>query len=211
LDEYRETRGYVFVDRPSHIRVQVQMPIVLTTVAIMVSDGQQYRLSIPIKNQFAIEDVKAPISAKSSLSNLRPQIFLDGLFVDVMPYLNKDSIKALFEEAVVGVHSYYVFSFFDLASSEPQLLEKLWIDRTNLDVSRKQIFGREGRLETDVEYQDYHHEDGIPYPKIIVIHRPIEDFSVKLTLLQTTMNEKLDAEIFELPRPEGSELVQLTQ
>jgi outer membrane lipoprotein-sorting protein len=211
LDEYRETRGYVFVDRPSHIRVQVQMPIVLTTVAIMVSDGQQYRLSIPIKNQFAIEDVKAPISAKSSLSNLRPQIFLDGLFVDVMPYLNKDIIKALFEEAVVGVHSYYVFSFFDLASSEPQLLEKLWIDRTNLDVSRKQIFGREGRLETDVEYQDYQHEDGIPYPKIIVIHRPIEDFSVKLTLLQTTMNEKLDAEIFELPRPEGSELVQLTQ
>jgi outer membrane lipoprotein-sorting protein len=211
LDEYRETRGYVFVDRPSHIRVQVQLPIVLTTVAIMVSDGQQYRLSIPIKNQFAIEDVNAPISAKSSLSDLRPQVFLDGLFVDVMPYLSKDSIKALFEEAVVGVHSYYVFSFFDLASSEPQLLEKLWIDRTNLDVSRKQIFGREGRLETDVEYQDYHREDGIPYPKIIVIHRPIEDFSVKLTLQQTTMNEKLDANIFELPRPEGSELVQLTK
>jgi len=209
LDEYRETKGYVFVDRPSHIRVQVQLPIVLTTVAIMVSDGQQYRLSIPIKNQFAIEDVNAPISEKSSLSNLRPQIFLDGLFVDVMPYVSKTTVKALFEEAIVGVHSYYVFSFFDLAGSEPQLLEKIWIDRTDLEVSRKQIFGREGRLETDVDYLDYHREDGIPYPKTIVIHRPIEDFSVRLTLQQTTMNEQLDAKIFELPRPEGSELVQL--
>ena len=211
LDEYRETKGYVFVDRPFHIRVQVQMPIVLTTVAVMVSDGQEYRLSIPIKNQFAIENVNAPISPKSSLSNLRPQIFLDGLFVDVRRHMDKATVKALFEEAVVGIHSYYVFSFFDTANAEPELLEKIWIDRTNLDVSRKQVFSREGRLETDVEYQDYHNEDGIQYPKVIVIHRPIEDFSVRLTFQQTTMNEKLDAKIFELPQPDGSELVQLTK
>jgi outer membrane lipoprotein-sorting protein len=211
LDEYRETKGYVFVDRPSHIRVQVQMPIVLTTVAVMVSDGQEYRLSIPIKNQFAIENVNAPISPKSSLSNLRPQIFLDGLFVDVRPYRDKPTVKALFEETVVGIHSYYVFSFFDTANAEPELLEKIWIDRKDLDVSRKQVFSREGRLETDVEYQDYRNDEGIQYPKAIVIHRPIEDFSVKLTFQQTTMNDKLDAKIFELPRPDGSELVQLTK
>ena len=211
LDQYRETKGYVFVDRPSHIRVQVQLPIVLTTVAVMVSDGQQYRLSIPVKNQFAIEDVSAPISPKSSLSNLRPQIFLDGLFVDVMPHLSKPTVKALFEEAVVGIHSYYVFSFFEMANPEPELLEKIWIDRTDLNVSRKQVFGRDGKLETDVDYQDYHEQDGILYPKAIVIHRPGEDFSVKMILQQTTMNEKLDEKIFDLPRPEGSELVQLTK
>jgi outer membrane lipoprotein-sorting protein len=206
LDEYRETKGYVFVERPSHIRVQVQMPIVLTTVAIMVSDGNQYRLSIPIKNQFAIEDVNAPISPNSSLSNLRPQIFLDGLLVDITPYENK---QTLFEEAVVGTRSYYVFSFFDSSDSEPQLLQKLWIDRTDMEVSRKQIFGKDGRLETDVDYQNYVGDEAKRYPKVIVIHRPLEDFTVKMTLEQTTMNDKLDAKVFELPRPEGSELVQV--
>jgi len=206
LDEYRETKGYVFVERPSHIRVQVQMPVVLTTVAIMVSDGQQYRLSIPIKNQFAIEDVNAPISADSSLNNLRPQIFLDGLFVDITRYENK---QPLFEETVAGTHSYYVFSFFDNSDSEPQLLEKLWIDRTDMEVSRKQVFGKDGRLETDVDYQNYAGEVGKRYPKAIIIHRPIEDFTVKMTFQQTTMNEKLDAKIFDLPRPEGSKLLQV--
>jgi len=207
LDEYRETKGYVFVERPSHIRVQVQMPVVLTTVAIMVSDGQQYRLSIPIKNQFAIEDVNAPISPNSSLSNLRPQIFLDGLFVDITPYEGK---QPLFEEAVVGTHSYYVFSFFDNSASEPHLLEKLWIDRTNnMEVSRKQVFGKDGRLETDVDYQDYVGDVGNRYPKVIVIHRPIEDFTVKMKFEKAALNEKLDAKIFELPRPEGSQLVQV--
>ena len=206
LDEYRETKGYVFVERPSHIRVQVQMPVVLTTVAIMVSDGQQYRLSIPIKNQFAIEDVNAPISADSSLNNLRPQIFLDGLFVDITRYEKR---QPLFEEAVVGTHSYYVFSFFDNSDSEPQLLEKLWIDRTDMEVSRKQVFGKDGRVETDVDYQNYTGEAGMRYPKAIIIHRPIEDFTVKMTFQQTTMNEKLDAKIFDLPRPEGSKLLQV--
>ena len=206
LDEYRETKGYVFVERPSHIRVQVQMPVVLSTVAIMVSDGQQYRLSIPIKNQFAIEDVNAPISADSSLNNLRPQIFLDGLFIDITRFEKK---QPLFEEAVVGTHSYYVFSFFDNSDSEPQLLEKLWIDRTDMEVSRKQVFGKDGRVETDVDYQNYTGEAGMRYPKAIIIHRPIEDFTVKMTFQQTTMNEKLDAKIFDLPRPEGSKLLQV--
>ena len=211
LDQYRQTRGYVIVERPSEIRIQVQLPIVLTTVAIMVSDGQQYRLSIPIKNQFAVQDVNAPVNPKNSLSNLRPQIFLDGLFVDITPHLNKPTVKSLFEETIVGIRSYYVFSFFETAGPEPELLEKIWIDRTDLQVSRKQVYGKEGRLETDVDYENYHNQDGIPFPQVVVIHRPPEDFTVKMTFQQTTMNEKLDAKVFDLPRPEGSELVQLTQ
>jgi len=211
LDQYRQTRGYVIVERPSEIRIQVQLPIVLTTVAIMVSDGQQYRLSIPIKNQFAVQDVNAPVNPKNSLSNLRPQIFLDGLFVDITPHLNKPTVKSLFEETIVGIRSYYVFSFFETAGPEPELLEKIWIDRTDLQVSRKQVYGKEGRLETDVDYENYHNQDGIPFPQVVLIHRPLEDFTVKMTFQQTTMNEKLDAKVFDLPRPEGSELVQLTQ
>jgi len=211
LDEYRETKGYLFVQRPDHIRVQVQMPIVLTTVAVMVSDGKEYRLSIPLKNLFAVEDVNAPMSQKSSFANLRPRIFLDGLFINVMPYLDKPNIKSLVEEAIVGVHSYYVFSFVDTNGPELRLLEKIWIDREELQVSRKQLFGADGKLEQDVDYVEYHHVEGIPYPKSIVIRRPVEDFTFKLNLQQTTMNEKLDMKVFDLPRPEGSQLLQVTK
>jgi len=211
LDQYRQTKGYVFVDRPAHIRVQVQMPLVLTTVAVMVSDGQQLRLSIPIKNQFAVQDVNAPVDPSNSLSSLRPQIFLDGLFVDTRPYMSKPNIRSLFEEQVVGIHSFYVLSFFDTSPSEPELLEKIWVDRTEMDVARKQVFGKDGRIETDVDYEEYRHEDGTPFPKAIVIHRPNEDFTVKMTFQQTEMNETLDAKTFDLPRPEGAELVQLTK
>ena len=208
LDEYRETRGYVFVDRPGRIRIQVQLPILLTTVAIMVSDGDQYRVSIPIKNQFAIRSVNEPVSPKSAFSGLRPQTFLDGLFVDITPYLDKPNIRYFNEEVVEGVHSYYVFSFFDITNPAAELLEKVWIDRGDLQVSRKQVFGKDGRVDTDVDYQKYYMEEGIAIPKVVVIHRPTEDFTVKMTFQQATLNAALDQTIWDLPRPDGARLLE---
>ena len=117
----------------------------------------------------------------------------------------------LFEEAVVGTHSFYVFSFFDSSGPEPELLQKIWIDRTNLEVSRKQLFGKDGRLEQDVEYEGAQQEGGISFPKAVVIRRPVEDFVVKLTFQKTTMNEQVEAKVFDLPRPQGADLVQITK
>jgi hypothetical protein len=39
LTEYRQTKGFVIVDRPSHIRIKAQAPLALATVFDMVSDG----------------------------------------------------------------------------------------------------------------------------------------------------------------------------
>jgi outer membrane lipoprotein-sorting protein len=212
LDEYRQTKGYVAVDRPAHIMIKVQAPIVLSTLAVMVSDGQEYRLSIPIKSQFVVENIDAPVRTDNSLSSLRPSIFLDALFVDVTPYVNNPNVKTGFEEAVVGTHSYYVFSFYDTSNGDfLKLIEKIWVDRTNLEVGRKQIFGKDGRLEEEVEYEDYATMQGITYPKTISFNRPVEEISVKLTFSQTTMNEKLDEKLFELPRPDGYKTVHLTK
>jgi outer membrane lipoprotein-sorting protein len=211
LTEYRQTKAVVAAQRPDHIRIQVQAPIVLTTLATMVSDGIQYKVLIPIKNQFAVGSVNAPLTSDKALNNLRPKIFMDGLFIDVTPYIDKPQFKALFEEAVQGIHSYYVFSFIDVSGREVQLLEKIWVDRTDLQVSRKQVFGPEGKIETDVEYSNYLSDGGIPFPQVIVIHRPSEDYTVKLTFMNRTFNEPIPQEAFNLSRPDGSELVQLTK
>ena len=210
LTEYHQTTGYVVVDRPKQIRFKVVAPIVLSTIADMVSDGRQYWVSIPVKNQFLVGDVNAPANSKTALANLRPQHLLDGLFIDVRPYLNKAQVKSVLEEAVQGRRSYYVFSFINIGGSEAQLMEKLWIDRTDMQVSRKQVFAKEGRLETDVEYLDYQSEGAESFPQTVVIQRPLEEYTVKMTFLKAAFNQKLADDTFNLERPDGSELVRLT-
>ena len=210
LTEYHQTTGYVVVDRPKQIRFKVVAPIVLSTIVDMVSDGGQYRVSIPVKNQFFVGDVNAPANSKTALVNLRPQHLLDGLFIDVRPYLNKAQVKSVLEEAVQGRRSYYVLSFINIGGSEAQLMEKLWIDRTDMQVSRKQVFAKEGRLETDVEYLDYQSEGAESFPQTVVIQRPLEEYTVKMTFLKAAFNRKLADDTFNLERPDGSELVRLT-
>jgi outer membrane lipoprotein-sorting protein len=212
LTDYHETTGLVVVERPSLIFIKVQVPLILSTVADMVANGMQYRIWVPLKNQFMIGDATAPANAKGTVSDLRPQQFLDGLFVDIRPYLNKPQVKYLFEEAVLGRRSYYVFSFIDVSGEEAQLLEKVWIDRSDdLEVGRKQVFGKDGRVESDVSYSNYHKEEGIQFAQDIVLQLPVQDYTVKMTFLKTTFNEKVPENVFNLERPEGAELVQLAQ
>jgi hypothetical protein len=212
LTEYRQTTGYVLVDRPENIRVKVLAPIVASTVFDMVSVGRQYRVSIPVKNQFAVGDVDQPINSKSPIASLRPQHLLDGLFVDITPYLDKPEVKFSFSEQIEGQRSYYVFTFIDASAQgrEVRTLEKLWIDRNDdLEVARKQIFRPDGRIETDVQYSNYHIEGKMHFPEIVVIQRPVEDYTLKMTFQKATLNDKLPDNAFDLERPEGSELVQL--
>ncbi len=209
LTEYRQTKGFILVDRPNNIRVRAQAPLALATVFDMVSDGRQYRVSVPIRNKFIVGDATAPASNQNPVLNMRPQHLLSALFVDIMPLLANPQIRSTLEETSVGRKSYYIFEFINIAQPNADLVEKLWIDRSTLEVVRKQIFGRDGKVEADVEYTGYQDSGGTSFPQAIVIQRPAEDYTLKITFQKTVLNEQLAADAFVLERPSGSDLVQV--
>ena len=211
LTEYHQTTAYVVVDRPQQIRFKVVVPIVLSTIADMVSDGREVRVSIPLKNQFVVGSTSEPLVTKTALANLRPQHLLDGLFVDIRPYEKNSEVKSSLEEIVQGRRSYYVFSFINFAGPYAQMLEKLWIDRTDLQISRKEVFGKDGRIETEVEYSNYQTDGESSFPHTIVIQRPVEEYTLKMAFQKATLNQKLTEDAFNLQRPEGSDLVQIAR
>ena len=208
LTEYRQTKGFVIVDRPSHIRMKAQAPLALATVFDMVSDGKQYRVSIPIKNKFIVGNANTPGKEKNPILNLRPQHIVNALFVDIVPYIANSQVRSTLEEAVDGRRSFYVFSFINIREDTAQLMEKLWIDRTDLEVTRKQIFGIDGKVDTDVQYSKYERQGDVAFPSVILIQRPTDDYSLKMTFQKTSVNEKLAADAFNLEQPPGAELVQ---
>jgi hypothetical protein len=79
-----------------------------------------------------------------------------------------------------------------------------------MQVRRKEIFGRDGKLDTDVQYQEYQGGvEGAVFPHVIDIKRPSDDYALKITFQKAAVNQPLEADSFVLPRPEGAELVQL--
>lgn len=213
LTQYPQTKGVLIVDRPHQVRIRIQAPVISTTVVDMVWDGgSQYKVSIPVSSppKFVVGDVNAPPATKNSPVNLRPQHILQALFIDIRPYEADPNVATFLEEATGGRTRYYVMQFVHFEGKDSRLLEKIWIDRTNLQVTRKQIFTGDGQVETDVQYFKYATIDGAQVPMVIAIERPIEDINVQLTFQQDSLklNGKLQADAFQLDRPAGAELVQ---
>jgi outer membrane lipoprotein-sorting protein len=209
LMEYRQTKGFILVERPGHIRIRAQAPLALATVFDMVSDGRVFRVSVPLKNKFYMGDNQAPPEpAGNPVVNLRPKVIMDALFVDIREHLKNPQIKWTLEEAAVGRTSYYVVQFINIAGENAELIEKLWVDRTNMNTVRKQTFGSDGKLEMDVEYSGHQSIGEISYPQVISIQR-IEDYSLKITFQKNALNQQLAADAFRLEPPAGAEVVQL--
>ena len=208
---YRETRGFLVVERPGRIRMRGEAPLALVTVFDMVSDGEDFQLSVPVQNKVVVGDTRATTQAKNAILNLRPQHIMDALFVDVNDFVDSAGVLPIFYEAVDGRRRFYIFEFVDSTGPFPRVLEKLWIDRRDLRVSRKQSFGEEGAVETDVFYDNYQDVDGISFPYMIFIERPIEDYSLRINFVQTEFNAEIDESAFLLEPPPGAELIDIRE
>ncbi len=207
---YRETRGFLVVERPARIRMRGEAPLALVTVFDMVSDGEEFQLNVPVQNRVFVGDTSARVTAENAILNLRPQHIMDALFVDVDQYVDSANVLPIFYEEVDGRRSFYIFEFVDSAGEAPQVIEKLWIDRRDLRVSRKQSFGPEGVRETDVSYDLYEAVEGITFPRRILIERPNEDYSLEINFDSTQLNTPVEESAFMIEVPPGAELIEIS-
>jgi hypothetical protein len=207
IKEYRDVRGFILLQAPNQIRMLGQAPVVRTTLFDMVSDGREFRLSIPPKNKFIVGKTDFRRAAKNSLENLRPQHIMDALLV---PGLDAEKERFVVEEAEEGAQRFYVVSVVEPGESgELALKRKVWFERTNLDLARLQLYGAHGAYLEDVYYAAYQDFGGVNFPSRIEIRRPVEDYRLVIRVEKATFNQPIAAEKFELNKPEGAELVEL--
>src|SRR3984957_12572940 len=103
ITDYTQIRGYVLARKPAMLRMKGLLPVVRNTAFDMVSDGKEFKLSIPPKNKFVIgssnadtRDSVSPSSANEQsdkrLENMRPQYIYDAL---LLPSVGTDEIPFL--------------------------------------------------------------------------------------------------------------------
>ena len=93
IKEYHDVKGFVLLQRPSTIRLLGQAPVVRTTIFDMVSNGEEFRLNLPIKQKFIIGKTTFQHPAKNALENLRPQHILQALIVPSIDPEHRDDVS----------------------------------------------------------------------------------------------------------------------
>jgi hypothetical protein len=207
IKEYHDVRAFILLQAPSLIRIQGQAPVVGTEIFDMVSDGQNFKLSIPPKQKFIVGTATFHRPVKNSLENLRPQHILDALLIRG---IDPATERTVFQEDEEDGKRYYAISVLADGDQRSLRLErKIWFDRSDLEISRLQLFGPKGSFIEDVEYSNYQDFDGTHYPSRIQITRPIEDYRLTITVQSAKFNEPIPSEKFVLEKPTNEQLVDL--
>jgi outer membrane lipoprotein-sorting protein len=209
ISEYHEVKAFVLAARPYNIRMIGQVPIAGTTVFDMASDGHDFEVSIPPKNQFLIGPVSLQRTSAKPIENLRPQHLVDAL---LWPEVRKEEIT-LFEEFNDENARYYVLTVLR-GGYQTEILHRIWFDRADLHLARIQSYGAQGVLLSDVRYDNWQAPDNpsglAAYPVAIRIDRPHDEYRLDLGITKMSVNQAISDDRFQLQPPQGANVVHLT-
>ena len=208
IEDYHDVRGFILAQRPASVRMIGQAPVVAKNIFDMVSDGQTFRIFIPSKHKFIVGPTTLRRETGKPIENLRPHHLVDALFWAEIPVAEGGSAGVLFEEqdefsALTGqvIRRFYVFTVTTAGAGTPEVVRKVWFDRSDLTVARVQTYEPGGRLATDVHYSDWQPADAVAsgeplrYPRFVRIARPQDDYRLDVRIIKLTMNETITAEI----------------
>jgi len=211
IKEHTSLRGYIFLRKPEELRVLLQLPLIGSKALDMVSDGKTFKLLIPPRSRAIVGTNEVTEPSQNGLENLRPFVFFDSLLIkklapsqivsltqDVRVIEPANKKKDLLEEPDYDLEI--------LAQPQGQTVHTervVHISRTNLLPYQQDIYDATGRVVTRATYANYQKYGDINFPTLIVITRPLDEYSLTLTITKVAFNEKLEDDQFELKIPDN--------
>jgi len=211
---YTSFKGYIFVRKPYDLRVIMLLPVLGSSALDMVSNGETFTLKHATAGHGDVwiqgsNTVKTP--SKNGLENLRPPVFFDSLLV---PGVSEDETVSLTEStrilAPTSKHQPaieepdYDLVVMKRGSGNTEQTERVvHFSRVTLLPFQQDIYNDRGQVATSATYDKYQDFNGIQFPTLIDIKRPLEEYALKLQVTKLTMNQSLENDQFELKVPPG--------
>ena len=216
-EEYRSAPGYILLRRPSSLHLVIQNPVIYKTAIFeAVSDGDEFSAWLRDTNKV----YKGRNSAKELVSDDRPEgipLRPDHLYEAIIPAgidLTEPGLRISLEESSDKISKYYILSVYrEGALPLIHVSRRIWIERSQLVISRIQSFDDAGRLTGDMEYSEMTPVDGFFLPTKIELARPEDGYALALEFANGRwgVNSGLDDDSFVLPQREGAEVVLLRE
>ena len=172
VTDFKEIRGYILVRKPNMLRMIGLYPIVRNKAFDMVSDGSEFKLSIPATNKFYVGHNKAIKDSDNPLDTLRPQAIYDALLLQAVNPENEIAVMESSTEMVVDSQTKKLVQAAELrAGRDPTGPTKagLWRARWSSIAPTWCLIARsplttDGNPVTEASYQFYKDYDGVQFP-----------------------------------------------
>jgi outer membrane lipoprotein-sorting protein len=216
VTDYQDIRGYLLVREPEMLRLIGLFPVVRNTAFDMVSDGTEFKLSIPVQKKFITGSNNILQPTTASLENLRPQVIFDALLLHQIDPKTEIAVLENGTEEVLDPKTHknadqpdYMVTVIRKGQDGWYLNRKIVFSRVDLLPHRQLVYDKQGNIATDARYEKFQSFNGANFPATIQIIRPQEEYSIILTIVKMTINQALRDDQFALAQPPGSQLVDL--
>jgi len=204
ITEYKDVRAYILYRKPAEIRIIGLYPVVRNKAFDMISNGNDFRLYVPAKNLFIKGPTEVVTPSPNKLENLRPSVFLDALLVKPVNLAGEFAVLEDFTDEDNAAYIVHVLSKGE--DGDLRLSRDIWFDRLSLHIVRQILFDPQGEILTDARYNDWKTYDNVPFPRIIDINRPKDEYGVVITVVKMDINKPVGQDKFVLEQPEGTVL-----
>jgi outer membrane lipoprotein-sorting protein len=199
ITEYKDILAHILFRRPADIRILGLYPVVRGTAFDMVSNGSDFKLSIPSRNRFLVGKNEIEQRSERKLENLRPQHFLEALLV--RPVADVD--RVLMENFTDEEDAFYILTEVQDNGGKLAPKRQIWFSRLNLSVARQLIFDDAGNILSDSRYDQWRYYDSAPFARHIEINRPQDEYGVVIDVVKMDINKGVANDKFVLDQPEG--------
>jgi outer membrane lipoprotein-sorting protein len=211
VTEYPRFSGYIFMQKPEDLRVILLVPVLRNQAMDMVSDGKSWKLWIPPRNRAMDGTSQVTEPSKNGFENLRPAVFFNSLFIRGM---DPGEIASLTTDIRIVQDPKKKKDLIEEPDYELQILSQpegqtahthrvIHISRVDLKPFQQDIYDADGKVVTQAAYSNYQKYGDISFPSKIVITRPLDQYSLTVTITKLTLNQAMDKDQFEMKIPDN--------
>lgn len=211
VTEYPSFSGYIFMRKPEDLRVILLVPVLRNQAMDMVSDGKSWKLWIPPRNRAMDGTSQVTKPSKNGFENLRPAVFFNSLFIRGM---EPDEIASLTSDIRIVPDPKKKKDLIEEPDYELQILSQpqgqvahthrvIHISRIDLEPFQQDIYDADGNVVTQAVYSNYQKYGDISFPSKIVITRPLDQYSLTVTITKLALNQPMDNDQFDMKIPDN--------
>ena len=206
VTDYPTIHAFILYQHPGRIRVIGLDPVIHSTILDMVSVANDFRVSIPTKNEFIEGTNDAPATSKNKLENLRPVAFLNSLLINPA----SPGEAAILEDDTDETMAVYKLIFVERDGEELRLLRSVYFDRYTLDIARQRTFDSIGNVTSETRYSDWEPRGSVRFPGTIDMARPKDGYALQMKVTGFEFNPaELTGEKFVLNPPANAQIREL--
>jgi hypothetical protein len=208
--DYQTFPAIIQMRKPEMLRVYGRVPVLLSPMFDMASDGKNFTLYVHYPKPLAY---KGPVAlthrSPNMIENMRPGFFLDALTVRCLASDDEYMVTAdtttvedvkkkhllLFPEYILTVMRHKP------GSQELRPIRVIRFHRDDLLPYSQDLYDEQGNLETQVIYGTYADFGESRYPSTVTIKRPLEEFQIVMTVDIVKENQELKDDQFQIEIP----------